>query len=265
MRTRLLFPVLAGLSVAACSTEPASDGSVTGPNFAVMIGSKTVLATGSLTWGTLTYPNAVLTYDQAMDDTDAGSNPGIELWTNNTLVRRLARSNDNNGQWDYTIAGAYFSGGVAYAFGTRTGSHGPQGRVWRSTGGGFLAQDAATYDCTADQVGGGFGGDRLQYGPFSLIRGLTTYPAAVVTYDRAMDLSDAGSNPGIEVWPTASLTGRLLRSNDNNGQWDYRVDCAYASSGVIRIVGARSANGGTSWNPFLWVTEAGGFLTGYAQ
>jgi hypothetical protein len=216
--------------------------------------------------GASLYPSAVITYNPVLDASDSGSNPGIELWRDAAAEAagspRLARSNDNNGQWDYDPAGAFFANNTAYVFGTRTGSHGPQARVWTYTRGSFLTQYAAVNDCAADTLGD----LRLQYGPFSVTKGATSYSEAYVTYDPVLDATDAGSNPGIEVWPTATdamnRSNRLWRSNDNNGQWDYRVDCVFAFDGVIRVVGARSPNGGSTFNPFVWTTLGGGFLSG---
>lgn len=226
------------------------------------------LATGAVVKGSTVYQSAVITYDQALDDSDAGSNPGIEVWADSSRTTRLWRSNDNNGQWDYHIAGAYFANNQAVIFGTRTGSHGPQPVAWRSPGGGsFLALSGASVDCEADTSATGDG--RALYGPFSLTRGTTTFAEAYVTYDAALDASDAGSNPGIEIWPTladaSAGTNRIARSNDNNGQWDYQVGCVYGTGGVINVVGARSSNGGATWQPRIWVAfSSGSFLTQYA-
>jgi N-acetylneuraminic acid mutarotase len=141
------WPAMAAIAAALLLTGCADDSVTTAPRSpvqdparTVVIGSKTVLATGVLIRGSTTYPAAVLTYDQAMDDSDVGSNPGIELWKDISLTQRLERSNDNNGQWDYVIAGAYFSGGQATVYGTRYGSHAPQERTWKSSGSYFLAQ-----------------------------------------------------------------------------------------------------------------------------
>jgi len=221
---------------------------------------KTIIATGELVKGTTTYPAAVLTYDQAMDDSDTGSNPGIELWSDGTLTKRLMRSNDNNGQWDYDIAGAYFANGEAVVYGTRTGSHGPQGRVWKSGSGSFLLQSSAVVYCTPMEDPTGV----FEYGPFTIVKGTTTYTGAYVQYDKNVDDSGTGSCPGLRVFSAADQS--LWRANDNNGQWKYRVDCVYAFDGVISIVGARSANGGQTWSPRIWRTLPNGnsFLTQFA-
>lgn len=229
-------------------------------------GDRIVLATGSVQAGTTLYPAAVVTYNPVLDASDSGSNPGIELWRDAAAEAagspRLARSNDNNGQWDYAPAGAFFSNNTVYVYGTRTGSHGPEGRVWTFAGGWALIQYAAAFACEPTVLAD----TRDQYGPFALVRGATSHPTAYVTYDPVLDASDAGSNPGIEVWPNETdalnRTGRLQRSNDNNGQWDYRVDCVFGFDGTIRTVGARSPDGGASWRPYVWATSGGSFLLG---
>jgi hypothetical protein len=224
------------------------------------------IASGPVIKGPTVFQSAVITYDQALDDSDAGSNPGIDVWSDASRTTRLYRSNDNNGQWDYDIAGAYTLNNQAVIIGSRTGSHGPQPSVWRSSGAGsFLTRTDAVGDCEADTTVTGDG--RAFYGPFALTRGSTTYPEAYVTYDAALDASDTGSNPGIEVWPSLAAatakTGRVQRSNDNNGQWDYQVSCVYANQGTLNVIGARSSNGGATWQPRVWVTLEGGFLTQY--
>jgi Concanavalin A-like lectin/glucanases superfamily len=110
--------------------------------FLPTVGTRRVLARGRLVRNGITYSDAFVTYDQQLDNSDAGSNPGIELWADSSLTRRLERSNDNNGQWDYSPAGAYFENGAVVVFGTRTGSHGPQQRTWTSSGSYFLTQSA---------------------------------------------------------------------------------------------------------------------------
>jgi hypothetical protein len=236
-----------------------------GVNPAFATGDRIVLGTGPVQVGATLYPNAVITYNPVMDASDVGSNPGIELWRDAVneaaATNRIARSNDNNGQWDYDPVGAFFSNNTVFVYGTRTGSHGPQGRVWTYTGGSFLTQYGAAFSCEPEVLTD----TREQYGPFAVVKGTTTYPAAYVTYDPSLDASDAGSNPGIEVWPTETdamnKTSRKWRSNDNNGQWDYRVDCVFAFDGVIRVIGARSPNGGATFSPRVWATLGGDFLT----
>jgi hypothetical protein len=262
---------------AACTTEspvapptPVTDGpalTISGSDCASKPG-RTVLATGSLVVGTTVFPNAVVTYDACLDASDLGTNPGIELWRTAADAiagaNRVARSNDNNGQWDYRIEGAYFAGGTVVVLGSRTGSHGPQGSSWTYNGGSFLTLAAASFSCAPATLTD----RRVSFGPFPITRGSQSYPAAFVTYDPALDATDAGSNPGIEVWPSAaardSRTGRLARSNDNNGQWDYRVDCVHVAGGIATVIGARSANGGATFLPRLWVDQGTAFLIQYS-
>jgi hypothetical protein len=228
-----------------------------------VLAAPAIIATGQLLRDGITYPAAVITYDQVMDDSDTGSNPGIQVWSNSTLSKYLQRSNDNNGQWDYQIAGAYFANNQGVVFGTRTGSHGPQGRVWKTQDGMFLAQFPATVVCDPVILPD----TRELYGPFAVMKGTTLYPAAYVTYDPVLDASGVGSNPGINVWSSLasaqSKTGSLWRSNDNNGQWNYRVDCVYGFDNAVQIIGARSGNGGATWPPYRWYSAPGAmFLVG---
>jgi hypothetical protein len=230
-----------------------------------VIAAPATLASGSVVKGSTVFPNAVITYDPDLDASDAGSNPGIEVWADASLGQRLWRSNDNNGQWDYQIAGAYFVNNQAVIFGTRTGSHGPQGSVWLSPGAGsFLTRSGATVDCGGKTTTDG----RALYGPFTWVRGSTTYNEAYVTYDAVLDASGAGSNPGLNVYANLAAaeakTNSLIRANDNNGQWNTQVSCVYGGNNVINIVGARINNSNQTAQPRIWVTLGGSFLTQYA-
>ena len=96
-----------------------------------------------------------------------------------------------------------------------------------------------------------------------LIRGATTYPNAVVTYNPVMDASDVGTNPGIELWPDAAAeaagVGRLSRSNDDNGQWNYRVDSVFSFAGNLYVLGATSP-GSAVFTPSVWTTWGSGMF-----
>ena len=224
---------------------------------ALATGDRIVLATGLLVRGATTYQNAVVTYNPVMDASGLGSNPGIELWPNPAAeaagVGRLCRSNDNNGQWNYAPVGAFFGNGKVFVYGTKTGSHGPVTNVWSGGQDMFLLQTPAVRDIAPTILAD----TRELYGPFKLVRGGITYPEAYVSYDPAMDASGLGSNPGIEVWPTLSgaiaRTDRVMRSNDNNGQWNYRVDAVYSFGGNLYILGGRSP-GSAIMTPRVWTT-----------
>ena len=98
-------------------------------------------------------------------------------------------------------------------------------------------------------------GDRIVLASGLLIRGATTYPNAVVTYNPVLDASDVGTNPGIELWPDAAAeaagVGRLSRSNGNNGQWDYAPAGAFFGNGKVVVYGTKTGSHGpvpTVWN-----------------
>lgn len=249
MTTKVLFSAAAVLAVAGS---------------ALATGDRIVLASGSLVRGNNVFPNAVVTYNPVMDASDTGSNPGIELWSSPEAeaagTGRLSRSNDNNGQWDYAPTGAFFSGGQVYVYGTKTGSHGPRGNVWSGGQSSFLVQTRASYSDSPTILEDG----RSLFGPFTLQRGNTLYTEAYVTYDPVLDLSGTGSNPGINVYPSLAAaearTNSLARSNDNNGQWNYRVDSVFNFGDQLYIIGGRGAGSGVK-APRVWTTfGAGGFL-----
>ncbi len=106
-------------------------------------------------------------------------------------------------------------------------------------------------------------GDRIVLASGSLVRGSTEYPNAVVTYNPVMDASGVGSNPGIELWPSAAAeaagTGRLSRSNDNNGQWNYAPTGAFFSGGQVYVYGTKTGSHGPRGN--VWSGGQGMFLT----
>lgn len=78
------------------------------------------------------------------------------------------------------------------------------------------------------------------FGPFDGIRKGNGSFTANVVYDQNEDDADAGSIPGLRVFSSANA--QLWRASDNNGQWEYRIDCAYAFDKTILIVGGRSGN-----------------------
>lgn len=259
MRTRSIAGVtVAGLLLAACGTDRPTPTDATAPLTSVTsltASCRAVLVTGGLTRSDRTFPAATLTYDRCLDESGVGSNPGLELWpdasSDTAGTGRLQRSNDNNGQWNYQIAGAFAANGEIVAFGTRTGSHGPQGRVWRSTpGGSFLVQEAAAFFVPANE--GSFCSQALT------LTGRTD--AVHVTYDRDLDDSGAGSNPGLVVRSGSCTGAQIWRANDNNGQWNYRIDGVFVVGGQLRIVGARNSSGrnAATWQPRVWSQPAGG-------
>lgn len=249
MTTKVLFSTAAILAVAGS---------------ALATGDRIVLASGSLVRGNNVFPNAVVTYNPVLDASGVGSNPGIELWPSAEAeaagTGRLSRSNDNNGQWNYAPAGAFFSNGSVFVYGTKTGSHGPRGNVWSGGQGMFLAQSAASYSDQPDILEDG----RKLFGPFTLRRGNTLYTEAYVTYDPVLDASGLGSNPGINVWPSLAAAearvNSLSRANDNNGQWNYEVNSVFNFGEQLYILGGRGAGSGTK-APRVWTTfGAGSFL-----
>jgi hypothetical protein len=264
MKSKALFVAVSMLALGACASADLPTATVSErPSQALnpngCLEPRVVLATGSLTRGATTYPAAVLTYDACLDKSDEGSNPGIELWSDAAQTTRLQRSNDNNGQWDYTIAYAFFANGVANVVGSRQGSHDPQGALWQSNNGMFLTSSGV-------QLFSMKGLASSCVGPFTITKGNTTYTDAHVVYDAAIDASGAGSNPGLSVRRGCLQTAaQIWRANDNNGQWDYRVDAAYVADGVVYIAGARKGSNPATFVPRIWAGLGGGsFLTQYA-
>lgn len=259
--TTFAATAITGLLLAACSGDRALSTEAAAPLANVAAQStpcRATIARGNLVRSSGTFASAALSYDQCLDASDDGSNPGIELWPTEgdatSGTSRLQRSNDNNGQWDYRIAGAFFENGQAVAYGTRTGSHGPQGRVWRSTPDGpFLVQEPAAFFIPKDE--GSFCSQAL------VLDRVTSN--VFVTYDRRQDDSGVGTNAGITVRRDSCTGSQVWRANDNNGQWNYRIDGVYVVGGALRIVGARNPNGRNpnGWQSRVWSQPiSGSFL-----
>lgn len=233
---------------------------------AVASAQRTVLATGSLVVGATTHPNAVVTYDAALDASGVGSNPGLEVWRSAADaalgINRIARSNDNNGQWNYQPYGAFFMNGTVTVYGTRTGSHGPVGTTWTFVNSGFLLARSATFS-NGTTTGNGVTG----FGPFTVRKGTTLFTDAYVTYDAILDASGFGSNPGIHVWsnaatynlkrlnphPAAPPSNHVWRTNANNGAHDIRGFTVFNFNERIYIVG--EFRSGNTWHPTVWQSD----------
>lgn len=233
---------------------------------AVASAQRTVLATGSLVVGATTHPNAVVTYNAALDASGLGSNTGIEVWASAAHaalgINRIARSNGNNGQWSYRPQGAFFLNGTVTVYGTRTGSHGPLGSTWTYVNHPFLRTENVAWS-NGTTTGNGVTG----FGPFTVRKGTTLYSEAYVTYDAILDASGFGSNLGINVWsnadsynqkrlnpfPAPQPAGQLWRTNGNNGAHDIRGFTVFNFNERIYIVG-EFRSGGT-WHPTVWQSD----------
>ena len=210
-----------------------------------------IIAKGELEFGGKTYERAVITYDFELDDSAVGTNPGIEVWADKSLKKRLMSSKDDNAQWNYFPEAAFFEDGQAVVLGFRDAADGSvsAGRVWRSSRGSILKQSPAHYGFLNDSQTPGV----FQAGLFPVDKRCDRF-SAYVEHNRNDDYAQVGPFPGLTV--REEVTGAILfEARDDNATWDYSAFVAFAFEGKLYITGARRDNATGQFFPRIWTTE----------
>jgi hypothetical protein len=210
-----------------------------------------IIAKGELKFGGKKYERAVATYDFELDDSGVGTNPGLEVWADKTLTKRLISSKDDNALWNYSPEAAFFEDGELVVLGLRDSIDGfvSEGRVWRSNRGAFLKQTPAQFGYLNDTTTPGI----FQAGLFNVEKRCKRY-SAYVEHNQNDDYAQTGAYPSLTV--REEVTGAVLfEARDDNATWDYSVFIAFAFEGKLYMTGARRDNATGQFFPRIWTTE----------
>ncbi len=210
-----------------------------------------IIAKGELEFRGKTFERAVVTYDYELDESGVGTNPGIEVWADKSLTKRLISSNDDNSQWNYFPEAAFIEDGQVVVLGFRDSADGSvsEGRVWRSNRGAFLKQTPAQYSYLNESQTPGV----LQAGLFRVEKRGKRF-SAYVEHNVNDDYAQMGQYPSLTV--REEVTGAVLfEARDDNATWDYSVLVAFAFEGKLYMTGARRDNATGQFFPRIWTTE----------